>query len=408
MSDAGWRDPFEDEAARERAARRAEREKRRLEAQTQESIGERVREELNEQKPAPPPPPPPPPEVPQSSEPEPGPPAVDPPAAPEPDLPETPAPEPELPDAAHTDEHETAAAGGGAPPPPRRPASGVVHRHRFGALAGLLALIAVVIAGAAFIANLGGDAPAPANPAKDRKTIEVVVPEGFDRTQVAKVAKKAGLKGDYLKASETSKALDLDKLGAGDANSLEGFLFPATYELFKGASVKVLVRKQLEAFQANAAEVGLEAAAKKQDRSVYDLVIIASMVEREIAVAEERELAASVINNRLEEGTPLGIDSTIRFEDQNYTEPLVQSRLEADTPYNTRINAGLPPGPIGNPGRASLEAAAKPARTDFFFFVIKPGTCNEHAFVETDAEFAQAEAAYQAALQAEGGSPTEC
>jgi len=403
MSDAGWQDPFDDEEARKRAARRATREKRRRETQSQDSIGERVREELNEQQPAPPPPPP---EVPQSSEPEPEPRAVEPRAVPEPDPPETPAPEPEPPDAAHTDEHETAAAGGGAPP--RRPASGVVHRHRFGALAGLLALIAVVIAGAAFIANRGSGAPAPAKPAEKRKTIEVVVPEGFDRTQVAKVAKKAGLKGDYLKASETSKALDLDKLGAGDANSLEGFLFPATYELFKGASVKVLVRKQLEAFQANAAEVGLEAAAKKQDQSVYDLVIIASMVEREIAVAEERELAASVINNRLKEGTPLGIDSTIRFEDQNYTEPLVQSRLEADTPYNTRLNAGLPPGPIGNPGRASLEAAAKPANTDFFFFVIKPGTCNEHAFVETDAEFQAAEAEYQAALQAQGGSPTEC
>jgi UPF0755 protein len=137
-------------------------------------------------------------------------------------------------------------------------------------------------------------------------------------------------------------------------------------------------------------------------------VNIAAMVEREIAVAEERELAASVINNRLEQGNPLGIDATIRYEDQNYSGQLVLSRLEEDTPYNTRTNTGLPPGPIGNPGLASLEAAANPADTDFFFFVVKPGSCNKHTFVETEEEFAAAEAEYQAALQAEGGSPTDC
>ena len=143
-------------------------------------------------------------------------------------------------------------------------------------------------------------------------------------------------------------------------------------------------------------------------RDSYEMVIVASMVEREIAVPEERGLAASVIYNRLDEGTPLGIDATIRFEDQNYSGQLVQSRLEEDTPYNTRINSGLPPGPIGNPGLASLEAAASPANTDFFYFVIKPGSCNEHTFVETEAEFFEAEQAYQDALIAEGGSPTEC
>ena len=141
---------------------------------------------------------------------------------------------------------------------------------------------------------------------------------------------------------------------------------------------------------------------------VYEVVNVASMIEREIQVPEERELAASVIYNRLDAGNPLGIDATIRFEDQNYTEPLVESRLNEPTPYNTRINPGLPPGPIGNPGLASLEAAANPAETDYFYYVIKPGTCNEHTFVETEEEFAAAEAEYQAALEAEGGSPTDC
>ncbi|MDQ3572908.1 MAG: endolytic transglycosylase MltG, partial [Actinomycetota bacterium] len=226
-------------------------------------------------------------------------------------------------------------------------------------------------------------------------------------SQVAEVAKDAGIAGDYEQATRASNAINLAKLGAKNAESLEGFLFPATYELFRGAKVGALVEKQLDAFESNLAGIDM-GFAKSQGLSVYDVVIIASMIEREIAVPEERKLAASVIYNRLEADDTLGIDATIRFEDQNYTKPLVQSRLDSPTPYNTRVNPGLPPGPIGNPGLASLEAAANPAKTDFYYFVVKPGSCNEHAFVETEAEFAAAEADYQAALEAQGGSPTDC
>ena len=148
--------------------------------------------------------------------------------------------------------------------------------------------------------------------------------------------------------------------------------------------------------------------AESKNLTPYDVVTIASMVEREVQVPEERATVASVIYNRLADGMPLGIDATIRFEDSNYDEQLLESRLNEDTPYNTRTNTGLPPGPIGNPGLSSLEAAASPAETDFLFFVVKPGTCGEHVFAKTEDEFFAAEAEYQAALQAEGGSPTEC
>jgi UPF0755 protein len=278
-------------------------------------------------------------------------------------------------------------------------------------VAALIALGVLIVAVAVIgtIVSRAGDssgeqaaAPAP------RKTIEVVVPEGYDRAQTAQVAKEAKLKGDYMQATQSFKGFDPKQYGAESAENLEGFLFPATYELFKGAKVEDLVAKQLEAFEANAKEIDLEAAANDLGYTPYEVVNVAAMVEKEIAVPEERELAASVIYNRLENGTPLGIDATIRFEDQDYDGQIVLSRLEEDTPYNTRVNAGLPPGPISNPGLASLEAAARPADTDFFYFVIKPGTCNEHTFVETEAEFAAAEAEYQAALQAEGGSPTDC
>jgi UPF0755 protein len=384
MSD--WKDPLaDDEAAREREARRAERERRRRSEETRESLGERVRTGFDEE---------------LASEPA-GQPAtgVAPVAAPPTDV------APVAPPPADVPPTQVQPA---APPTPRRTSADAVHRRRIWALVGLGVLIVVVAVLGAIISR-GGDSNSEASgvPA-GKKTIEVVVPEGYDRTQTAEVAKKAGLKGDYLKATQSFKGFDMAKYGAENAESLEGFLFPATYELFKGAKVEDLVGKQLEAFEVNAAEVDLEAAAKDLGYSPYEVVNVAAMVEKEIAVPEERELAASVIYNRLDAGTPLGIDATIRFEDHDYDGQIVQSRLDQDTPYNTRINAGLPPGPISNPGLASLEAAAHPADTDYFYFVVKPGSCNEHTFVETEAEFAEAEQAYQDALIAEGGSPTDC
>lgn len=381
MSD--WQDPFaDDEAAREREARRAERARRRYEESTRESLGERVRSGLDPN------------EVQQ------------PPTAPQQ---ETSPPEPVAAEGPPTAAQPSARPASPPPsPPPRRPPSDATNRRRVWALVALGVLIAAVAVAGTIVSRGGGENTEASTVPEGRKTIEVVVPEGYDRTQIAEVARKAGLKGDYLEATESSKGFDLAKYGAEDAQSLEGFLFPATYELFKGAKVEELVQKQLEAFEMNAAEVNLAGAAKNRGYTPYELLTVASMVEKEIAVPEERELAASVIYNRLDAGTPLGIDATIRFEDSDYDGQIVQSRLDEDTPYNTRINAGLPPGPISNPGLASLEAAANPADSDFFYFVVKPGSCNEHTFVETEEEFAAAEAEYQTALQAEGGSPTDC
>ena len=116
-----------------------------------------------------------------------------------------------------------------------------------------------------------------------------------------------------------------------------------------------------------------------------------------------------MIYNRLHEGMPLGIDATIRFATGNYTEPLTESELAADSPYNTRTNAGLPPGPIDSPGLASIEAAAHPAKVDYLYYVVKPGTCGELAFSSTEAEFEADVARYNAAREAAGGnSPTTC
>ena len=135
----------------------------------------------------------------------------------------------------------------------------------------------------------------------------------------------------------------------------------------------------------------------------------ASMVEREARVPRARRLIASVISNRLRRGTPLGIDATIRYATGNWTRPLRRSELALDSPYNTRLRRGLPPGPIGSPGLGSIEAAASPARTDYLYYVVKPGTCGEHAFSANYSQFERDSRRYESERQRRGGrSPTEC
>jgi uncharacterized YceG family protein len=132
------------------------------------------------------------------------------------------------------------------------------------------------------------------------------------------------------------------------------------------------------------------------------------MVEREVSVARERPIVAAVIYNRLSRGEPLFIDATIRFAVDNWEQPLTESELAIDSPYNTRLNGGLPPGPIGSPGLASIEAAARPAETDAWLYVVKPGTCGEHVFSDDLAEHNRNVVKYQQAQAEAGGSPTVC
>ncbi len=239
--------------------------------------------------------------------------------------------------------------------------------------------------------------------------IRVTIPEGRSRGETAPLARQAGLRGDYVTASRrATRALDPRRYGAPGGASLEGFLFPATYELRRGSTARDLVSQQLLAFKQNIAKLDLRYARSK-NLNVFDVVTIASMVEREVMVARERRLVAAVIYNRLRDGGPLGIDATLRFALSNWTEPLKVSELNSDTPYNTRKYAGLPPGPIGNPGLASLQAAADPARVPYRWYVVKPGSCGEHAFATTAEEAQRNVDRYNAAREAAGGkSPTKC
>lgn len=239
-------------------------------------------------------------------------------------------------------------------------------------------------------------------------TIRITIPEGRSRYEIAQLAGRLGLRGSYLVNSRSAPGFDLRRLGAPRDATLEGFLFPATYELRRGASTRQLVTQQLRAFDTDFGQVNLRYARSK-NLTVYDVVTIASMVEREVAVPRERPLVAAVIYNRLKAGMPLGIDATLRFALNDWTRPLTVSQLANPTPYNTRTHQGLPPGPIGNPGLASLQAAAHPAHVPYLFYVVKPGTCGQHAFSSTDAQFQRDVQRYDSARAAAGGkSPEKC
>jgi UPF0755 protein len=236
----------------------------------------------------------------------------------------------------------------------------------------------------------------------------VSIPEGLSRREIAPIVKETSLRGSYMRASRRNRALNPRRYRAPAGATLEGFLFPATYELRKGRPARALVRAQLEAFKRNFEKVDLRFA-RRRNLTAYDVLIIASLIDREAAVAKERRLVSSVIYNRLRDDIKLGIDATVRFITGNWTEPLKVSELENPSPYNTRVHAGLPPGPIGNPGLAAIRAAANPARTDYLFYVAAVCGNGRHKFAETDAEFQRYVDEYNAAREERGGkSPTNC
>lgn len=266
------------------------------------------------------------------------------------------------------------------------------RKRRRRAIALIASVPLAIILMAAAIVYASRDQPPPPPPEEPLRTITLTVPEGYSRAQTAELAREAGLRGDYMKASEGH----------------EGYLFPDTFELEKAAPAADLVRLQLQDFQRRFGSVDMSYARSK-NLTKDDVVTIASMVEEEAQLDKERPLIAAVIYNRLREGIPLGIDATVRFATGNYSEPLTESELAVDSPYNTRVNAGLPPGPISSPGLASLEAAAQPAKAGFLYYVVKPGACGEHSFSSSDAEFQADVARYNEAREAAGGkSPDSC
>jgi peptidoglycan lytic transglycosylase G len=200
-------------------------------------------------------------------------------------------------------------------------------------------------------------------------TARLTIPEGYRLTQIAeRVHQALGIAEDrFLSAAQdTSWSLD-PYLPTGKGT--EGFLFPETYRFEKDASAKDVIQRLLDQFDTEAE--GLEwANAKELGVSDYEVVVIASMIEREARVPSDRAKIAAVIYNRLAEGMPLGIDATIGYIDPDPSNGLTVSDFEIDSPYNTRLHTGLPPTPIASPGIASLRAALAPADVPYLYYVL--------------------------------------
>jgi UPF0755 protein len=222
-------------------------------------------------------------------------------------------------------------------------------------------------------------APPPPPPPKP---LRIVFPEGFTRRDMAR--RITAVNGIAIRKRHVHPRLSARTYLRATAGRIrvpgfgrkrypyEGFLFPATYDFFKNTTSPQLVRDQLDAFGQNFSRVNLRHARSK-NLTPYDVLTIASMIEKEAQAPGERKLISAVIYNRLHGRMPLGIDATIRYAlNVPPTESLTESQLHNPTPYNTRLHLGLPPTPIANPGLASIEAAAHPAKVDYLYFVRKP------------------------------------
>ncbi len=244
----------------------------------------------------------------------------------------------------------------------------------------------VVLAAAVLVAPASGAAPV---------SLAISFPEGFSVRQmtdrVAAVRTIAIRKrhvtpvltgSAYASAARRAAA----PKGFGSRRNIEGFLFPSLYRFGPSTTAAELVALQLGAFTRAWRTVDL-APTRARHRTPYDVLTIASMVERETVAPDERRLVAAVIYNRLEQGMPLGIDATLRYGlGIQGTRPLTRVQLASDTPYNTRRFKGLPPTPIGNPGLPSLRAAANPAPVDYLYYVRKPDRVH-HFFTADEDEF---------------------
>ena len=223
----------------------------------------------------------------------------------------------------------------------------------------------------------------------------LTIPEGYTLEQIAaRVGRIPGRSADkFLELANSGRVRS--QFQPTGTNSLEGFLFPDTYAINPDTDDEErILRRMVERFDSIGVELGLENAETSLGRRPYDVLIVASMIEREARIADERPKVARVVYNRLEQGIALGIDATTRYELNKPTGPLLKSELERDSPYNTRTRKGLPPTPISNPGRAALQAALSPEPGPWIYYVIADAE-GRHTFVVTDREFQRAKAEAQ-------------
>lgn len=209
----------------------------------------------------------------------------------------------------------------------------------------------------------------------------VTIPEGYTLEQIARTLERNRM-------SEARRFLRLARSGAAPSNlsfriprpSLEGYLFPDTYRVKAGASEKAIVAQMLKTFEEKVVE-DLANDLKRSDFSLDEIVIMASLIEREAKHPEDRPLIAAVLQNRLKRKMRLQVDATVLYALGEHKPRLLLEDLKTPSRYNTYLHAGLPPGPICNPGKSSIRAALRPAKVDYLYYVARPD--GSHIFSRT-------------------------
>jgi len=230
----------------------------------------------------------------------------------------------------------------------------------------------------------------------DVYTVTLVIPEGFNIFDIASAVAAAKLdsREDFLQAEEKNTELIAEWVPKGSANSLEGYLFPDTYKFSRHATPILMLTTMVREFGQEAKRLGVTTG------EVARTVTMASLVEKEVHIDRERPEVVSVFENRLAAGMPLQTDPAVVYASLlrgTWTGVIHESELKSDSVYNTYSHAGLPPGPICNPGVAALQAALHPAKTDYLYFVADPTGATK--FAATLAEHNANVAAYRAGMK---------
>jgi len=224
-----------------------------------------------------------------------------------------------------------------------------------------------------------------------RKIYKVTIPEGLTIEQTARLlAQKMKINPwEFTFLAKTRRAdFRYDFLASNPSTSLEGYLFPKTYQVFEDISPAQFINILLTQFARETAELDWSFT-NKRGLTKHQIVTIASLIEKEAKVAEERKLISAVIYNRLSKGMPLQIDATVQYVLPAWKKKLSTADTLVDSPYNTYLHTGLPPGPIANPGLASIKAALNPAPVDYLYYVLTSPD-GRHTFTNSYEEFLRA------------------
>jgi UPF0755 protein len=227
-----------------------------------------------------------------------------------------------------------------------------------------------------------------------KKTLQVLFPEGLTQRQTAVRAQdKLGIRqSEFIKAA-TSGNWTLSPYLPKGTKTLEGYLFPKKYEFEAGFTAEAVVKRMLLQFKLEVRDLPWDTLKSYGLKRPYDVVIVASMIEREARFAEDRPKIARVIYNRLAKGMALQIDATVQFALGEWR-PLTLHDLKFESPYNTYLHQGLPPTPIANPGLASIQAALAPAKGKWLYYVVIDPQ-GHHAFTASYDEFLRLRQQYQ-------------